>query len=188
MAFTLEPVAPIDGSALLPLTIVKDHLRVSSDDEDDLITTFRDAALGWVERHVGRALTPRAWRWSGDCFGDRIVVPIEPVVSIQALAYRDLAGGVVALPEAAWFLSGGEIAPIAGTRFPTTLGGRDAILVTFTAGYEPDQVPAPLKTAALLMAGHLYRNREAVIVGTIATEAPLSVQVLCAPWRTPVIG
>jgi len=44
-------------------------------------------------------------------------------------------------------------------------------------------LPAAVTAAILLMAGHLYANREAVVTGTISTALPLSVQFLLAPYR-----
>jgi len=44
-------------------------------------------------------------------------------------------------------------------------------------------LPAAVSAAILLMAGHLYANREAVVTGTISTDLPLSVQFLIAPYR-----
>jgi hypothetical protein len=44
-------------------------------------------------------------------------------------------------------------------------------------------LPAAVSAAILLMGGHLYANREAVVTGTISTALPLSVQFLLAPYR-----
>ena len=51
-----------------------------------------------------------------------------------------------------------------------------------TGSYELP-LPAAVSAAILLMAGHLYANREAVVTGTISTALPLSVQFLLAPYR-----
>ena len=44
-------------------------------------------------------------------------------------------------------------------------------------------LPPAVVAAILLLGGHLYENREAVVTGTIATALPLSVQFLVAPFR-----
>lgn len=44
-------------------------------------------------------------------------------------------------------------------------------------------LPGAVVAAILLMAGHLYANREAVVTGTISTALPMSVQFLLAPYR-----
>jgi hypothetical protein len=48
--------------------------------------------------------------------------------------------------------------------------------------YELPLLPA-VTAAILIMAGHLYANRETVVTGTISTELPMSVQFLLAPHR-----
>jgi hypothetical protein len=48
--------------------------------------------------------------------------------------------------------------------------------------YEIPLLPA-VTAAILIMAGHLYANRETVVTGTISTELPMSVQFLLAPHR-----
>lgn len=40
-----------------------------------------------------------------------------------------------------------------------------------------------IRSAILLMVGHWYENREAVIVGTSASELPLAVERLLHPYR-----
>lgn len=41
-----------------------------------------------------------------------------------------------------------------------------------------EDFPASFKAALLLLIGHSYANREAVVTGTIATELPLAVESL----------
>lgn len=42
---------------------------------------------------------------------------------------------------------------------------------------------ASVTAAILLLGGHLYANREAVVTGTISTELPMSVKFLLAPYN-----
>mgnify|MGYP003558178811 FL=1 len=44
-------------------------------------------------------------------------------------------------------------------------------------------MPAPLRQAVLLLAGHFYENREAVLVSAISKEIEFAVTALCAPYR-----
>ncbi|AIR90224.1 head-tail connector protein [Pseudomonas cremoricolorata] len=43
---------------------------------------------------------------------------------------------------------------------------------------EPGDFPASFKSALLLLIGHSYANREAIVTGTIAAELPLAVESL----------
>ena len=51
------------------------------------------------------------------------------------------------------------------------------------AGDRPMLSNAPFKSACLLMLGHLYANREDVVVGISATELPRGAQALLTPYR-----
>lgn len=57
--------------------------------------------------------------------------------------------------------------------------------VTYPAGYTVDPLdadvwdaPEDIKLAVKLLVGHYFENRESVVVGTTASEVPMSVQML----------
>ena len=55
----------------------------------------------------------------------------------------------------------------------------EALSITYTAGFGgAADVPDDIIQAAHLMVGNWYEHREPVVVGTIASELPLSVQRL----------
>jgi hypothetical protein len=54
---------------------------------------------------------------------------------------------------------------------------------TPAAGSMDLPLPPPVVAAILLLAGHLYEHRESVVTGTIATELPMTVRFLIAPYR-----
>lgn len=54
---------------------------------------------------------------------------------------------------------------------------------------EGDQLITPaLKMAILLLVGHWYTNREAVVTGTIVTTVPLAYESLISPYCEIAIG
>ncbi|MNQ91198.1 Phage gp6-like head-tail connector protein [compost metagenome] len=55
-------------------------------------------------------------------------------------------------------------------------------------GEEGQPLTPALKLAALLLIGHWYTNREAVVTGTIATTLPLAYDSLIHPYRDIVVG
>lgn len=57
----------------------------------------------------------------------------------------------------------------------------DSYLETPLAEHDP--VPEPLKEAVRMLAGHLYENREATLVGITAQELPFGLFGLIAPYR-----
>ncbi|MGI9361633.1 MAG: head-tail connector protein, partial [Parasphingorhabdus sp.] len=79
----------------------------------------------------------------------------------------------------------GELLPAIGKRFPVDVGG--GVEIGFTAGFESGKIPAGLIAAAKLFMGHLYANREDVIIGTAAIEIPNGFRMMCGQYRMPVI-
>lgn len=179
------------GEALLPVADCKAHLRVLDDSEDELIAILRDAAIEYVERHCGVKLGPQTGlTWKADCLPStpsaHVDLAVRPVTGITSIAWQDGDGAAVAGVLADFrFSEGGMLRPVVGGSWPSNIGGE--VVVTFDAGYAADEAPRSLLSAVKLMLGHLYMNREAVIVGTISGEAPLGVAALCAPFRRVLI-
>ncbi len=59
----------------------------------------------------------------------------------------------------------------------------DAAVATGTAGRNPMLVNDAIRAAILLTVGHLYANREDVIVGVAAEEIPIGARHLLRPHR-----
>src|SRR3546814_6091932 len=59
---------------------------------------------------------------------------------------------------------------------PISIGRNGYATVTYTAGYDPEEVPVALVQAMLLLIGHSFSNREAVSVGNTGSEIPLGVE------------
>ncbi|WP_339492389.1 head-tail connector protein [Pseudomonas rhizophila] len=88
-------------SDLLPIELIRKHLRLDYEDEDDLIVLYAESALAW----------------------------------------------------ALWFCDNPKL-------------------------LEAENFPSSFKAALLLLIGHSYANREAVVIGTITAEVPMAVESL----------
>lgn len=179
------------GEALLPLAECKAHLKVLHDDEDALIGALRDAAIEFVERYCSVKLGPvegLTWRAEGlpSRAGDAIDLAVHPVSAVTAVGWLDSDGVEVAGAPSDYRVAGRSLLRLVpGGAWPSGVSG--GVVVTFDAGYPEGEAPPMLLQAAKLMLGHLYLNREAVIVGTISGEAPFGVTSLCAPFRPVTI-
>lgn len=91
----------VTAADLLPIELIRKHLRLDYEDEDDLIGLYAESALAW----------------------------------------------------ALWFCDNPKLLEI-------------------------NDFPASFKAALLLLIGHSYANREAVVVGTITAEVPMAVESL----------
>lgn len=173
------------------LSEAKAHLRVDFDDDDTLITALVDAATAHVDGWtgiLGRALVTQSWRQDYHSFGCRMRLPLAPPISITSISYYDGDNDQQALSADTYPLATDAVGPFVALQpdqeWPGTYDRKDAVSITYVAGYgDPDAVPASIKAAILLIVGHLYENREAVVVGVNAETLPMAVDALLAPYR-----
>lgn len=191
MLFHLTPSAMAEGygEALLPMSLAKAHLRVDGDDEDLLIAALRDAAIDGVEQYANLRMGPctgivATYDGFDHRAGMRLGVGPDFSVVVTGVSYvfdgtsTDLAAG-------GWRLgAGGRLWPPARSCWPRANG---PVTVTFDAGYPAGTCPPSLLQAARLLLGHLYINREAIIMGTLTGEMPLGVTWWADRARMPVL-
>lgn len=198
------------ASAPITLAQAKAHLRLDSDDEDDFVQVLIDVATqifdgtGKVRDGIlGCAMMTQTWmleteRWvvpfrrairmASDY---RIWIEHGPVQSVESIqVYTNDA--LVDWPQENWRVGHEDtrafVTLAVGGSWPTYDFREDAFQVAFTAGYgdTPEDVPAPLRAAMLLMIGHLFENRQSVIVSAsraTAIEVPQAVDMLIAPYK-----
>jgi uncharacterized phiE125 gp8 family phage protein len=178
------------------LQTAKAQVRVDWDDEDDLITSYITAARQYCEDICGRAFVSQVWdlwlpQWPA---GDRLYLPYPPVQNVVYVQYTDSTEATTIVDPTIYTTNtGGDLAEVVlrfGQIWPVTvLSPSRPINVRFTCGYgDADAVPATIKQAILLLMGHWYTNREAVVIGRTAT-ASVRVQetldALLARYRMP---
>jgi uncharacterized phiE125 gp8 family phage protein len=173
----------------ITLTELKVHLDIQRDDQDAMLTGFIAAAREWVENATGLILAPRAVTQAFNGFGT-LVLHAWPIAALPELEvkYTD-AGGITQTVTDARLALGrrpATVLPAFGAAWPTHSG--EEVIVSVAAGYvSPDDVPAALKAAMLLICGSLYMHREDAVVGVSYTPTR-TVEMLCAPYRMVGLG
>ncbi len=111
-------------------------------------------------------------------------LPMPPLQAVESITYLD-EDGVTHTVTASDYrvytnVEPGLVVLKSNIAWPSAvLAVGPSITVRYTAGYGlATAVPEQYKSAMLLMIGHLYENREAVITGTIATVLPMAVASL----------
>lgn len=162
------------AASVVTLTEAKAQARVDHCDEDLLIQHYTDAATAWLDGPagiLGRCLVTQSWRAELA----RLTGPVRlrfPDSVIDNAMFTDEIGG-----ELPYELSGVYQHPVL---IPQLGIGRPAA-ITFTAGYGmPEQVPAAIRQAILLLVAAWYDHR-ATPADTSAT--PIAVDALIAPFR-----
>lgn len=186
-------LALITAPAETPISIeeAKDHLRDVPDADDDQVTAMIAAATAGLDGRsgsLGRALCTQTWQTFLDrfpCDSEDILLPLPPLRSVTSVTYVDSNGDIQTLATTVYGVdTSSEPAAIFlkyGQSWPATRRERKAITIQFEAGYgAAADVPAPIKSAILLMVGDLYANREAQ--GEPLTKNP-AVERLLFPYK-----
>lgn len=171
------------------LAEAKTHLRIDGDVEDGYVGGLIEAARLHVEMVTWRALCTQTvelevGRWPED---RELWLPRPPLQSVVWVKYTDPEGVVQTLgaDQYAVDVMRGRVRLAYGASWPAARGG-EPVVVRYVAGYGvAADVPGLLKRAMLLLVGHWYENREAVVVGsgTVATEVGLAVDSICYLFR-----
>ena len=181
---TVEPVTSTEA---------KLHLRVDHSNDDTLITILIKAAREIVEKHTNRSLINQTRIIKLDNFpwGDTLRLTDGPVSSLSSIKYdaADDENSDTTLSSSLYWTDLDSDIPrvVVKDSWPSTYDKPNAVRITYIAGYgtSGSNVPQPLKQAMLLILGHLYENRQQVIVSgspTGALEIPFGASVLMSPY------
>jgi uncharacterized phiE125 gp8 family phage protein len=193
---TYEPQL-VTGPAAVVITRAeaKAHLAVDADDWNSEIDAFVAAATarldGWAGT-LGRCLINQVWKIRLDRWpADGVIRFPFPNVSAATIKYYAAGGDGSSLTTASgthWEIehdARGSFLRLKPAWTRPALFDRPApVVVEFTAGFGATaaEVPQPIRSAILLIVGHLWQHR-----GDAASEAarenPLGSERLLAPYR-----
>lgn len=176
------------SSLAINLADLKSHLRLSTSDEDSLLTLYARAATQFVETKTRRALITRTFRLEmpefPEAHGNSFELPLAPVASVQSIQYYDTQGVLTTWGAENYALDATSlpprIVPAYSVPYPYVQSQHaDGVQVNFTAGYGPTyaSIPQGLQFVVMLLAGHFWANRMPVeAVGGAGTEIPYTLQ------------
>lgn len=172
---------------MVSLDVLRQHLRVEHEDEDNLIARYEEAAVSAIESWTGRYFGPTAevteevysgggsdLIWLSE-IPDLTIAGSDPVIQVET--WNGVDWDLVASTD---FETDGFALYHKASYWPT---GRRNVRVTYTRGYAPGEEPWGIRQAVMMLVAHWYQNRESIVVGTIVTEVPDAVRALIAPYR-----
>ncbi len=194
--YSLKVVTP---PALEPVSLAEAKLQCRLDDDltmdDQLISTLISAARGYCENETNRAFVNTTFDLKMDGFWDcEIRLPRAPASSVTSVTYLDTDGVSQTWSASEYSVDinaePGRITRAYGFSWPSTRCIENAVTVRYVAGYgaAASSVPEDIKAAMKLIIGHLYANRESVVVGTITAVLPLAVESLLNRFRLPEVS
>jgi uncharacterized phiE125 gp8 family phage protein len=189
-----------------PVTVAeaRDHCRLvatgspESHPDDSFLERAIQAAREKAESYMQRSIIETTFEWTFDRFEDRyarLTLPRDPVLNVSQILYNDSNGDQQTFTAFTEQLTEAKsiIAPNWQSEWPDARGHLGDVTIQFTAGYEPDEtqsptdyranVPASIKNAILLLVGHMYENREAVMVDSDSNKLQFAFESLLWPYR-----
>lgn len=186
MGALTQTVAP--ASEPLTTAEAKAHLRIDDSADDGYIGNLITAAREYAESYTRRQFIDATYTWKLDSFPhcDEMELPVSPISSVTSITYTDSAGNTgQTLSSSIYDVDTDSETPRItldpAENWPSTEAGRaHVVTVTFVAGYgsSASDVPESIRQAMLILIGHWYENREAVVVGSNATRVPMAVESL----------
>ncbi len=169
------------------LEMAKAYLKVDGTEEDALIEALLGAATSRVEYECDLALITQQWRLHRDRWpGCGVLeIPLHPVRAVEEIRILT-ADGLVTVDPALYEtdLAGRPARVRALAGFPRETEGLNVVEVLIRAGFgdAPEDVPADLRQAILLVVAHWFENREGVD-GSGGPGLPAEALRLMASWR-----
>ena len=192
---------------LVPLSIIRDHLRYEQGEADDLINSYLEAAMDYMLTVTNRVFcssnpaqhensnyelaTVSAKNSTVVVYLDRLDVNeiqtlrnITGTYTVEAIDYLDTSGDYVAyVDDKARVRNTGYPLQVdfTGTEPPVDLNedqDYDLYKITLKGGENVKDLPKQFTQAALMLIGHYDSHREAEFFGGITTEVKEGVQRL----------
>ncbi|RWO20666.1 head-tail connector protein [Mesorhizobium sp.] len=185
------------ATPVVSLAEIKRHVRVENSDDDSYLESLVSAATGMVDGAdgwLGRALITQTWDYALDLFPCQrsgsiavLPIPLAPLVSVTSVAYTAADGTDTPLATFRTFNATSSqpayIVPAIDETWPLTKCEPESVRIRFVAGYgAAGAVPAGIKHAIMLIAGHWYENREDVGDRALA-KMPMASEALLMPYR-----
>jgi uncharacterized phiE125 gp8 family phage protein len=156
-------------SGVEPVTMqqVKDHLRVTWEQEDALIYAFLVAAREYVEKITSQAVIPqtiKAYYSALPMTEGALSLPLSNAAAITSVKYLDSSGSQITMPSTDYYLTVGQPNMVYfKSPAPYALEQPDSVEIIYTAGcgtspYKP--LLQSVRAAILVMVADLYENRE----------------------------
>ncbi len=154
----------------LPVAEFRDHLRLGTgfaDDglQDDMLETYLRAAMAAIEARTGKMLITRDFSWTLTAWRDLAAqaLPTAPVSAITSLTITDRLGGSELVAADRYVLEQDMHRPrlVATTLLLPAIPVAGTAIIVFDAGFGAawSDVPADLRQAVFLLAGHYYEHR-----------------------------
>jgi uncharacterized phiE125 gp8 family phage protein len=151
------------ASEPVSLSEAKTHLRIDTNDYDNILTPLIKTARNLAEEYTARDFINKTWELYLDCFQNGLEIEKTKLQSITSIQY--LSNGTLTTLDSSkyYFTKSSNYSKIYlkdSEIFPSHDNIRQAIKITFVSGYgtTASNVPQGLKTLLLQHIAYLFEN------------------------------
>lgn len=190
----------VSPPATTPVSLeeAKAHLVVDHAADDDLILLLIAAATTYAEDFCHRVFVAQTWQALFPAFP--VAPPSNPCADVYlelrrgtlvpdglVVKYLDTNGTEQTLDASTYLVDDasdpGRLRLAPDASWPSVQTRWDAVRVTYTAGWNEGEVPAPIKQAVLLLVSQMYEHRVPEVSGTIVSPVRFSFEALLSTFR-----
>lgn len=161
------PLETVEITGALPfdLEAVKNALRIDSDEDDETLSGLVADAVRQCENITRRTIRGRKYRYSLPRFDEtEIELPKPKAIAVESIRYRDAFGEIQVLDPSLYELDAASepavVYPADGESWPMTRARRNAVEITYTAGYQDgDEIPDCIFTAVCMYVSAIIEDR-----------------------------
>jgi len=169
----------------ITLTEAKAHLRIDHTDDDTYITSLIKAARSSAEAYTQTSFFTQTWIKSIPFFMDIIALPRGEVKSITSVKFFDQDNAQQTVDNADYFLTSPSVVSqvqAIESGWPSSIFARlDSVQITYVTGNDDvADIPSDIKQAILMSLGHLYENRQDVIISRLFDRVLFTSVYLCS--------
>lgn len=152
----------------ISLSEAKSYMEIDQDytEKDSLISLLIQSSREWIEKYCSISLTETELTHFSD--KARIEIPGGPVSEITGV--KDIEGNDVVFS----YIRTGD--------HPWIIVASTPVIISYTAGYSAENVPAPLREAILMLTQTNFENRESFVVGQTVNQIPTGVLSKIQPY------
>jgi uncharacterized phiE125 gp8 family phage protein len=167
-------------------TNAKLFLKVTHATEDTLIANMVKAARQFIEKFTKRSFVTQTWEYYADKFPTEIELYYGPVASVTSVKYYDTDGTLTTLGTSLWqsdlISNPARILPAVDQTWPDTQADRlNAVVVEYIAGVATPE--DQIVHAIYLLLGHIYANRQDVVIGHRVEKMPKGSEYLVSSLK-----
>lgn len=185
----------------VPLSQLKDQLRITTDAQDDFLTSLLKDSISWIEEYTGRSLMYQQWENAIDVegyplesdYGQGSFIPLSrgplystsPIVSIKSYTIDDVESTMSASNY--WAdIPNNRVVLKSFMSWPVDMRALRSMVVLYYTGYsqaDQEKIPRSLRRAILELASYWFVTPSAVLIGSISKELEFGIREKCAPFN-----